>query len=279
MFYYNLFNDNEYYENNILENINNKHNVINILILHSYLTNLPNLEEFINLEKLECKSNQLKQLPKLPNNLKKLYIINNNLTELPQLPNNLEILYCKNNQLKELPILPINLLKLNCENNQLTQLPDLPNNLNYLYCNYNKLTELPKLPINLLEIHCYYNKLTELPILPNSLNFLNCNNNQLTQLPDLTINLNYLYCKYNKLTKLPELSYNLINSINLKTINCYNNSKNLHKYIIQYKSLYYYKKYNKYRYIDTLNELLNYTIENYYYLKIIKYYDKIYCKF
>jgi len=60
----------------------------------------------------------------------------------------------------------------------------------------------------------------------------------------------------------------------LRFIKCYNNYKNLHKDIIHYKSLYSYKKYKKYKYIYTLNDLLNYTIENYYYIYIIKYYDK-----
>jgi len=136
-----------------------------------------------------------------------------------------------------------------CINNQLTELPELPVNLKELYCTDNQLIQLPQLPDSLIDLDCSHNQLTQLQQLPNSLTHLNCNNNKLTQLP-----------------KLPS---------NLKFIQCYNNSKNLHKYIIHCKSLYYYKKYDKYRYIDTLTDLLNYKIENYYYFRIIKYYDKI----
>jgi len=151
---------------------------------------------------------------------------------------------------------------------QLSQLPQLPSNLEILYCFGNQLTQLPQLPNNLIELDCSNNQLSQLSELPNNLITLDCSDNQLTQLPQLPCNLTKLYCNNNKLTQLPELPSNL------NLIKCYNNSKNLYKYIIHCKSLYIHKKYNKYRYIDILNDLLNYKIENYYYLEIIEYYDK-----
>jgi len=142
-----------------------------------------------------------------------------------------------------------NIKLLDCSNNQLTQLPQLPKNLKYLYCSSNQLTELPLLPPNLKILDCIYNKLTQLPKLTSNLTNLSCSNNKLNGLPQLPSNLKYIY--FNK------------------------NSKNLHKYIIHCKSLYKYKKYNKYRDIDTLNDLLNYIIKNYYYFRIIKYYEEL----
>ena len=63
----------------------------------------------------------------LPNKLTCLDCRYNQLSNLPTLPNTLTCLYCYNNQLSSLPDLPYNLTFLNCSNNQLSNLSNLPN--------------------------------------------------------------------------------------------------------------------------------------------------------
>src|SRR5947208_3500790 len=66
----------------------------------------------------------LKFLPDLPHNLKKFNCSSNQLTQLPDLPQ-CQTLYCYSNQLTQLPDL-LHCQTLSCTYNQLTQLPDLP---------------------------------------------------------------------------------------------------------------------------------------------------------
>jgi Leucine-rich repeat (LRR) protein len=97
-----------------------------------------------------CKN--LTQLPSLDNqiNLKCLILYANNLTHLPQLDNliNLEILDCSNNKkLTHIPSLDklINLTELICSfNKKLTELPNLDKliNLEFLECQNSQLSEL-----------------------------------------------------------------------------------------------------------------------------------------
>jgi Leucine-rich repeat (LRR) protein len=83
-----------------------------------------------------CNNNQLKSLPKLPNDLVNLWCYDNKLTSLPELPNNLKILTCLGNQLTYLPELPQSLKELVCFKNNIKQLPNLRNlqNLKWVSC-------------------------------------------------------------------------------------------------------------------------------------------------
>ena len=92
-----------------------------------------------NITELNYNSQNLSELPELPDTLEILYCHNNNLSELPELPDTLETLYCHNNNLSELPELPDTLIELSCYNNNLSELPQLPDTLEILDCEDNKL--------------------------------------------------------------------------------------------------------------------------------------------
>ena len=112
-------------------------------------------------------------------------------------------LNCHTNQLTALPKLPTSLTRLNCSSNHLTTLPEvLPPSLTKLYCFGNQLTALPEvLPASLTELYCIDNQLTKLPeVLPASLTELRCDGNQLSNLPKvLPTSLTKLYCSNNQL--------------------------------------------------------------------------------
>ena len=152
---------------------------------------------------LNCHTNQLTALPKLPTSLTRLNCSSNHLTTLPEvLPPSLTMLRCRNNQLTTLPeVLPTSLTVLNCGSNQLTKLPEvLPTSLSVLHCANNQLTTLPEvLPASLTELYCSGNQLTSLPeVLPTSLTTLHCANNQLRDLPEvLPASLTRLHCSNN----------------------------------------------------------------------------------
>ena len=81
----------------------------------------------------------------------------NKLSNLPELPNSLVELHCNNNKFSILPELPNSLIHLNCEYNNLSSLPELPNSLKGLKCFDNDLSNLPELPNSLLKISFNYN--------------------------------------------------------------------------------------------------------------------------
>jgi Leucine-rich repeat (LRR) protein len=181
------------------------------------ITNLTGVQYFDALTTLDCSSNQINNLPKLPNTLQFFQCSFNPLTSLPSLPNSLRQLVCVSNGLTSLPPLPNSLRQLICPNNSLTSLPALPNLLQNLTCSTNQLTSLPTLPDSLRTLSCGYNQLTSLPMLPDSLLNLYCSHNQLTSLPALPGSLQNLNCCYNQLTNLPALP-------NLAELVCNNNN-------------------------------------------------------
>ena len=131
-------------------------------ISNRYLTFIPSLTMFKNLQTLICSNNQLISLPDLNENLKKLSCFNNQLISLPHLNEKLEILYCFNNQLTSLPYLNEKLKLLACEHNQLTSLPPLNEKLEKLWCYSNQLTSLPLLNENLKELYFSNNPISKI---------------------------------------------------------------------------------------------------------------------
>ena len=144
-------------------------NTLEIFIADKNLRYLPDLSRFKKLETLNCRSNRLKSLPKLPKSLKELICVDNRLTSIPELPENLNTLSCTHNLLKHLPDLPKKLQVLQCSYNLLSVLPILPNSLKNLYCHNNDLIFIPNLPNGLYYISCHNNELINIPILPNSI--------------------------------------------------------------------------------------------------------------
>jgi Leucine-rich repeat (LRR) protein len=268
--YYKLINDDTKYDIKDIKELNeilNKEIVFEIDISNNLLTQLPEcINDFPNLQTLNCYNNQLTTLGKLNlPNLQQLYCIGNELTTLGQLnlPNlkelycnsnklttlgqlylpNLQELYCWDNKLTTLGQLNLpNLQKLDCYNNQLTTLGqlNLPN-LQRLDCDNNLLTTLgqPNLP-NLQELYCINNKLTTLGELnlPN-LQKLDCIGNELTTLPLWLMNtrLNYINYENNEIDNLPIQLIRFINRIhqgNINGLNVYNDSQNIHNSSIQF---------------------------------------------
>ena len=97
------------------------------------------LEVFGQIGYLDCSSNYLKSLPKLPDSIQILECQSNELTSLPpHLPRNLRSLDCSKNQLTSLPELPKLLSKLILFRNKLTSLPDLPPSIKHIFAANNK---------------------------------------------------------------------------------------------------------------------------------------------
>lgn len=137
--------------------------VTELYVAHAYIKDLTGIELFPNLEKLDCK--------------------NNNLTRLDVSKNTkLTKLYCEFNQLTSLDLSKNTALtKLDCALNPLTSL-DVSNNtaLTYLDCNYNQLTSLD-LSQNtaLTKLGCHDNQLTSLDLSKNTaLDTLDCSGNK-----------------------------------------------------------------------------------------------------
>ena len=158
--------------------------VTELYVAHAYITDLTGIELFPNLEKVDCKNNNLTCLDVSKNTkLTKLYCEFNQLTGLDLNKNTkLTELTCQVNQLTSLDLSKNTALtKLDCALNPLTSL-DVSNNtaLTYLDCNYNQLTGLD-LSQNtaLTKLGCHDNQLTSLDLSKNTaLDTLDCSGNK-----------------------------------------------------------------------------------------------------
>jgi uncharacterized repeat protein (TIGR01451 family) len=216
-------------------------NATSLYVSGNNISNLTGVQYFDNLHTLGCSSNQLSNLPNLPNGLSELYCMNNQLTSLPilpfgldtlwcnsnplvsisALPNSLKYLQCIGNQLSNLPVLPDSLIVLNCSQNQLNSLPNLPNSLQLLDCSFNQLTSLPELPASLITLGCDGNPLISMPPLPDGLKTFMCGNNQISHLPNIPSGLNFLRIYNTQLVSLPAVPDTmLIFQINNNNISC-----------------------------------------------------------
>ena len=110
------------------------------------------LDNYNDIDYIDCSHNWLVNLPELPNSLKYLYCGNNKISSLPELPDSLIELYCYNNNISNLSKLPNLLTCLWCQYNKLSILPKLPNSLKSLWCLSNNLSSLPELPITIINI-------------------------------------------------------------------------------------------------------------------------------
>ncbi len=191
------------------------------------------IDNFPNLQELDCESNKIKSLESLSNcvNLRVLYCGHNQLVTLDPLSNcvNLRILYCDRNQISSIEPLSncVNLQKLYCCGSQITSLEPLSNcvNLQILHCGCNQITTLESLSncINLQTLYCGYNQITTLESLSNCINLreLYCKCNQIKSLESLSncVKLRKLDCGSNQIKSLEPLS----NCLNLQTLYCTDN--------------------------------------------------------
>ena len=158
--------------------------VTELYVAYANIKDLTGIELFPNLEKLDCKNNNLTRLDVSKNTkLTKLYCEFNQLTGLDLSKNTaLTELNCQVNQLTSLDLSKNTALtKLDCALNPLTSL-DVSNNpaLTYLNCNYNQLTSLD-LSQNtaLTKLGCHDNQLTSLDLSKNTaLDTLDCSGNK-----------------------------------------------------------------------------------------------------
>ena len=158
--------------------------VTELYVAYANIKDLTGIELFPNLEKLDCKNNNLTRLDVSKNTkLTKLYCEFNQLTGLDLSKNTaLTELNCQINQLTSLDLSPNTALtKLDCALNPLTSL-DVSNNtaLTYLDCNDNQLTSLD-LSKNtaLTKLGCHDNQLTSLDLSKNTaLDTLDCSGNK-----------------------------------------------------------------------------------------------------
>ena len=158
--------------------------VTELYVAYANIKDLTGIELFPNLDKLDCKNNNLTRLDVSKNTkLTKLYCEFNQLTGLDLSKNTaLTELNCQVNQLTSLDLSKNTALtKLDCALNPLTSL-DVSNNtaLTYLDCNYNQLTGLD-LSKNtaLTKLGCHDNQLTSLDLSKNTaLDTLDCSGNK-----------------------------------------------------------------------------------------------------
>ncbi len=182
------------------------------------IESLAGIENFTNLELLECDSNQLTSLDmSVCPNLKKLYCYGNPLTmvDVSGCPK-LEVLECGENKLASLDVKACpNLTELSCDSNQLKTLDvSACSKLTLLSCGANQLTAIDiSMCPELVELRCFENQLTLLDLSKcPKLKTINCSTNLLNTL-DIKVcpKLEDLSCGENQLSVLeisacPELT-------------------------------------------------------------------------
>jgi Leucine-rich repeat (LRR) protein len=199
-------------------------NVLELNVYCSKLISLVNLQNLVNLKKLDCTHNKLTTLNGIQNltNLQELYCHDNHLTTL--------------NDIQHL----INLKQLNCSYNNLVNLNGIQNltNLQILECYKNKINTLNHIQnlVNLEILHCYDNNITTLNGIQNLTNLqkLYFSNNNITTLNDLQ-NLNRLtQINYsnNPIDHIPPNIMRMLNQIK-NGQNIYDDSQNVHNHHIQ----------------------------------------------
>lgn len=183
---------------------------------HNNLQNTLDLSKNKKLKTLICRNNRIETL-NLENNveLEKLEFTNNSVKNI-DLSKNTDLieLICENNHLESLDLSKNTKLKiLNFKLNGIKN-PDLSSNLDLSELNCQQNWNLGKLDLSsnkkLTKLDCFFCGLTELKLAENNeLTSLNCDRNQLTEL-DLSTSpkLTYIECQVNKFKKL-DLSKNL----------------------------------------------------------------------
>ena len=199
----------------------------NLDVSFSNISSLVGIEEFVNLQILNCQNNLLTTLDISQNvNLITVNCVENQLTSIDLSQNsNLQTFYCNTNQLTSLDLTQNpNLVNLFCKDNQLNSLNISQNqNLQSLNCSNNLLSTINvSQNANLFVLNAAFNQLTSLDISQNTnLQMLYCTFNQLTNI-DVSTNssLTTIICGANQFTTL-DFSQN----INLDQLDVSNNSQ------------------------------------------------------
>ncbi|MFH0759599.1 MAG: T9SS type A sorting domain-containing protein [Bacteroidota bacterium] len=194
--------------------------VVSLDVSDREISDMKGIEAFVNLDTLNCLSNQITSLDLSGNQkLEVLWCRDNQIGTL-DISNNpaLELISCRNNKLVNLDVSNISALRiLYCSNNQLGGL-DISNNiqLSGLYCEDNLITSLDvSNNPDLWRLWCSNNQLTSLDVSHNGyLEDLWCGVNQLASL-DVSKNLYLveLWCEENLLTSLDVSKNSLITNL------------------------------------------------------------------
>ncbi len=141
----------------------------NMNVQNCNIVNLSGIEYFDGLLGLNCSSNAISIINKLPPRLISFTCALGSLSVINSFPSTITELLIGSNQLTNLPTLPPNLFLIDCTDNLLDSLPQLPNSLQVLACAYNPIQCLPILPDTLNELIAGNSNITCLPNLPSNL--------------------------------------------------------------------------------------------------------------
>lgn len=150
---------------------------------------LPSPSECLNLERIDCTSNQIIEIPKYPK---------------------LKCLVCSYNQISIIPNLE-NLEKLVCNNNIINHIEQC-HNIKYLDCSMNKLMKLNKYD-SLVDLICSYNNISELNPYE-KVKYLEIFHTDIKEIPFMN-NLQELYCEKDMVRKISK-KYISVTDIDIK---------------------------------------------------------------
>ena len=145
-----------------------------------------------------CRSNKLNCLPSIQEcpNLERIDCTSNTIQEVPQYPK-LKSLICSQNRITAI-LSMVNLEKLVCNYNNINYIENSAK-LKYLDCSYNKLLKLNDYD-NLVDLICSHNNLTELPLYRH-VKYLEIFNTNIKCVPYMA-NLQELYCEKDIVRKI-----------------------------------------------------------------------------
>ena len=187
------------------------------------ITNLTGIEDFGNLQYLNCSNNKFDTLNLNNNQYLKHIICASDSIEVLMIDSlsYLSKLECNSNNITELNLIGNPVIdSLECSNNKLTTL-DVSNNiyLGYLFCGENNLTSLDVSMLDLYALRCQNNAINTIDLDNNySLEWLTCYNNNLQNI-NLTININLIVLNVGNVSSQPSIYSNNLNSLDLSN-NC-----------------------------------------------------------
>ncbi len=184
---------------------------------------LSGIEDFSNLQYLNCSNNNLDTLNLNYNQYLKHIICVADSIEVLMIDSlfSLQILQCNENNITELTLTGNPTIdSLECSNNNLTTL-DLSNNiyLGYLFCGENDLTSLDVSMLDLYALRCQNNAINTIDLANNySLEWLTCYNNNLQNI-NLNDNPNLIVLNIGNLSSQPSAYSNNLNALDISN-NC-----------------------------------------------------------
>jgi len=200
---------------------------IDTLIISGYtnfeISDLSGIEDFYNLQYLDCSNNNLDTLNLNYNQYLKHIVCEADSIELLMIDSlfSLNILQCNSNNITELTLTGNPAIdSLECSNNKLTTL-DLSNNiyLGYLFCGENDLTSLDVSMLDLYALRCQNNEINTIDLANNySLEWLSCYNNKLQNI-NLNDNPNLIVLNIGNVSSQPSAYSNDLNDLDISN-NC-----------------------------------------------------------